>query len=213
VREIYNGPVIAGTVPNWRRLDRDVAVIFLTNGFNTCQQSLADCAASQPDIPVNSAIQYFRPGLTPSTSTSYTVLGYGATDNGSTGAGILRRGTMNRAVSGFTDSNNGFSFAFQWSLFSSQPQLSCPGDSGGPLVVPISSVRPFYTGFGSQITNGGCTASSGTVVYAGLPESQATWVLAAILSFRNSFGLVFDCTAPALGNLSLFGCDNDGTVF
>jgi hypothetical protein len=211
VRAIYNGPVEAFTLPNWRRVDRDVAIIFLSNGLNTCQQSLSDCAASQPDIPVNSATQYFRPDLTPFTSTSYTVLGYGATDNGSTGAGVLRRGTMTTAASGFTDSNNGFSFAFQWS--SILAQRSCPGDSGGPLVVPTSSIRPFHTGFGSQITNAGCTASSGTIFYSGLPENQAIWVVGSILTLRNSHSLVFDCSAPTLGNLSVFGCDNDGSVF
>jgi hypothetical protein len=59
----------------------------------------------------------------------------------------------------------------------------------------------------------GCTAASGSISYSGLSDTQGAWVLSQVLGIRNQLGLVFDCTAAPSGNLSVFACDNDGSIY
>lgn len=206
---IYSGPVRGAKPADWRVDDLDVGLVYVPGGIPTCQGTLDECATNQPDVPVNPVFQYFRPGLGLATQSSYAMAGYGTTD-GTSGAGVLRGGFLSTRGAGFT-TGRGFEFFMEWT--DDSQARPCPVDSGSPFI-PLLGTRALQTGIASQIfADGGCVASAGTVSYTGITEDFTGWLFWNILGVEAQENLGFHCTSATSGNLSMFACDNDGSVF
>ncbi|HET6338753.1 MAG TPA: trypsin-like serine protease [Polyangiales bacterium] len=208
--ELATVAAFGAQIPDWRPGDNDIGLYYLVDGIDTCQDTLAACAQTAVNRPVNAAFQVYYPGLE-YTASHYYFVGYGTEDN-VTADLRLRIGNSAIDSSVFTADGTAHKIRTTWS---GDDARTCKGDSGSPLI-NTQFARLVHTGVHSS--NGDCTLESGNATYAGLSNDQAIWVLDTMASASPEPSDPYHCGAsttemPSGTAMGVFGCDNNGSVY
>ena len=204
----YAGPVAVAAEPNPQLRSKDTGILFLANGMNTCQGTIAQCTTS---TPWNAVFQFFAPGSAKFLRSAYSIVGYGEDADGAGNPNaLLRSGGMSLLSADFANNNEGFTTKVRYTA--DNQARPCHGDSGGPLIIAGGS-RLIHNGIASDADPITCNSTSGVDFYSGLSVTQAGFVFNTVTNVGKSLGFGCGTSADVASGLFVFHCANDGSLY